>query len=248
MAMTLEAARLTQAHAQAQSALNRRITADMVTLWALLDPTDIDGTFPRFLQAATAILSARKRESASVAAAYYRAFREAEGVGGRLQVAMVQALAVEQAAASLAATGPVTIKMGMRRGLDLDTATKRGLVATLGASSRLALAGGRDTIHETMMRDEKAFGVARVTRGGSCAFCAMLASRGPVYKEETAKFRAHDHCNCASEVVYDRDNYEWPGGDSQRDLSRLYAESTKGLSGKDAENAFRRAYEARQRQ
>jgi len=49
---------------------------------------------------------------------------------------------------------------------------------------------------------------ARVASANSCAFCAMLASRGPVYKEETVDFEAHDHCTCGSEPVYE--GAEWP--------------------------------------
>lgn len=244
MASTLEGARLTQAHAIAQTRLQRRIQADLITLWGLMDPADIDGSYPRFLRAAKAILAARKRESASIGAAYYRAFREAEGASGPLQVALMSSLADEQAETVLRVVAPVTIKTAIRGGKPLEAAMRSGLVATLGAGSRLVSAGGRDTVHETFLRDEKAVAVARVTRSGSCSFCAMLASRGPVYKsQDTAKFRAHDHCNCQTETVFDPDSYDWPGGDEQRRLSDLYAESTKDFSGRDKERAFRRAYE-----
>lgn len=244
MATTATGANLTRAHTIAQTRLQQRIQADLLTIWPLLDPADIDGTSPRFIRAATAILAARRAESAAVAAAYYRAFRLAEGVDGPLSIAVMSALATEQAETVLRVVAPVTYKVARRGGSTEDDALRKALVATLGAGVRLVSQGGRETILQTVRQDEEAYGVARVTRGGSCSFCAMLASRGPVYKTETAKFRAHDHCNCSSEVVYgDPDEYAWPGGDAQRALSDLWASTTKGLSGKDAENAFRRAYE-----
>lgn len=243
MASTLAGARLTEAHTTAQTILQRRIQADLLTIWALLDPTDIDGSFPRFLAAAKAVLAARRRESAGTAAAYYRAFRAAEGVDGPLQVALMADLAAEQAETVLRVVAPVTFKVARRNGFPEESALRKALVATLGAGSRLVAQGGRDTILETVRQDPNAYGVSRVTRGGSCSFCAMLASRGPVYKDETSKFRAHDNCHCGTEIVFDHETYEWPGGDAQKRLADLWAATTKGLSGKDAENAFRRAYE-----
>jgi hypothetical protein len=245
MALTPTGATLTRAHTTAQSALQRRIQADLLTIWPLLDSADIDGTSPRFIRAATAILAARRRESAAVAAAYYRAFRLAEGVTGPLQVALMADLAREQSETVLRVVAPVTFKVARRAGSTEGDALRKALVATLGAGSRLVAQGGRETIIQTSQRDKAAFGVARVTRGGSCAFCAMLASRGPVYKTETATFRSHDHCNCGSEVVFsDGDDYDWPGGEAQKALGELYRKATKDLApGDSLANAFRRAYE-----
>jgi hypothetical protein len=243
MAATLAGSRLTQAHTAAQIALQRRVQSDLLILWQLLDPADIDGTFPRFFQAASALLAARRSESAGTAAAYYRAFREAEGVNGRLSVVLMDHLATEQAMASLTVTGPVAYKVARRGGALPEQAMNKALVQTLGAGSRLVAQGGRETVLQTVQHDPQAYGVARVTRGGSCSFCAMLASRGPVYKDATGSFRAHDHCHCGTEIVFDHETYQWPGGQAQHALSALWADTTKGLSGADAENAFRRAYE-----
>lgn len=244
MAATALGDRLTEAHTTAQAILQRRVQADLLTLWPLLDPADIDGTFPLFYRAASALIAKRKQESAATAAAYYRAFRTAEGVDAPFQMRMMADLAQEQALTSLLVTGPVTFKTSRGAGLDEETSMRRALVSTIGSGSRLAAQGGRDTIIETMRHDEASYGVARVARGGSCSFCAMLASRGPVYKSEvTGGFRAHDHCHCSTEVVYDAENYRWPGGATQRALADLWKTTTEGFSGRDAENAFRRAYE-----
>lgn len=59
----------------------------------------------------------------------------------------------------------------------------------------------RDTITTNRQRDPQSVGWKRVTSGG-CAFCRMLASRGAVYKEATAHFASHPHCNCSVAPVF----------------------------------------------
>lgn len=247
MAVTLEGRQLTDAHQRAQQGIQRAVARDVLAVWRLLDASELDRSFPAYLAAVRAVLAGHKATSANVAAAYYRAFREAEGVPGSVSVRLAADLVSEQVATSMLVTGPVTAKRAISSGHPTDTAMRKALASTIGAASRLAAQGGRDTVMGTFVRDDAAQGVARVTRGDGCSFCAMLASRGPVYSKSTADFQAHDNCNCTTEVVYDRDRYDWPGGDRQRDLADLWQESTRGYSGKDAQNAFRRAYEARQR-
>jgi len=64
--------------------------------------------------------------------------------------------------------------------------------------------GGRLTVAATTGRDRKAIGWRRVTDGNPCAFCAMLASRGPVYRDAAAAdgLKYHAHCGCGAEPVY----------------------------------------------
>lgn len=60
----------------------------------------------------------------------------------------------------------------------------------------------RDTITVNRNRDPAAVGWARVSVGG-CKFCRMLADRGAVFKESTARFAAHEHCHCTARPVFD---------------------------------------------
>lgn len=41
----------------------------------------------------------------------------------------------------------------------------------------------------------------RVMVGKSCAFCALLVSRGAVYSEKTVTFKSHANCDCSAAVV-----------------------------------------------
>ncbi len=63
-----------------------------------------------------------------------------------------------------------------------------------GLQRRIANAS-RETVAFSAVQDPGADGWQRVGRG-ECAFCAMLISRGAVYRESTAAFASHDHCNC----------------------------------------------------
>ena len=59
----------------------------------------------------------------------------------------------------------------------------------------------RDTITTNRQRDPEAVGWQRVSAGG-CSFCRMLASRGAVYKEASARFASHTNCHCTAQPVF----------------------------------------------
>lgn len=63
----------------------------------------------------------------------------------------------------------------------------------------------------------------------------MLVSRGAVYSKDTSKFRSHDHCRCFATPVF---NDSQLPAESER-LAEEWAEVTKGLSGDDAQKAWR---------
>jgi hypothetical protein len=59
----------------------------------------------------------------------------------------------------------------------------------------------RDTILSNQSRDPAAVGWKRITAGG-CKLCRMLADRGAVFKESTARFAAHPNCHCTAAPVF----------------------------------------------
>jgi len=65
----------------------------------------------------------------------------------------------------------------------------------------------RDTILSNSERDPSAVGWRRVARGESCKFCRMLADRGAVYLDTTARFAAHGHCKCTAQPVFTSSDY-----------------------------------------
>jgi hypothetical protein len=64
----------------------------------------------------------------------------------------------------------------------------------------------RDTILTNRERDPAAVGWRRVTNGG-CKMCRMLADRGAVYMDTTARFAAHPACKCTAQPVFSSSDY-----------------------------------------
>lgn len=62
----------------------------------------------------------------------------------------------------------------------------------------------RDTITGNRQNDPAAVGWRRITNGG-CKFCRMLADKGAVYRQETARFAAHPNCHCTAQPVFKTD-------------------------------------------
>lgn len=127
------------------------------------------------------------------------------------------------------------------------------------AADREALRSGRDLMDRATRSDKRVLGWARVTDGNPCAFCAMLAARGAVYKSrataEVARSdtppvdpmdlsRYHNGCHCQMVPVYDRADFLTP---ESRRLSEEWRETTRGLSGADARRAWRRHIEGKRR-
>jgi hypothetical protein len=213
MARTADGKRLTRMHTKQQLALRAKIVTEVMRLYALWELKD-KASYARFQNSMVVVAQLRAIESATIAASYYELFRAVDApkgaAGAATRVALAAAPSAEQIRAAVSATARAGVFRALRAGKPYDVAMQNGLVEVSGAVSRLALNGGRDTIEQAVMRDPQALGWARVASANACAFCAMLASRGPVYKEESVDFEAHDHCTCGSEPVYE--GAEWPAG------------------------------------
>lgn len=244
MAATVEAGRLTEAHRIAQAQLGARVVEAMRAVWPLLDPADLDGTFDRWLRTVSVIVAGQRVTSARLAANYMQTFKSLELGPSAPAPAIVLAETgpAEALSVSMLATGPVAVKSAIGRGIQtgraMDVAQARSAVSAM----RHVLNGGRETIVETVSADRQAFGWGRVVSGSGCAFCAMLAARGPVYSDRSARFDAHDGCMCGAEPVY-REDAAWPAG--ARRYQRMWDEATTGLEPDDTPlNAFRRSISA----
>lgn len=241
MARTTAGRALTEQHRRRQLALRALTLRQLLAMWPAFDLDDIDRSWSALEPGLVALAQARHRDAAGITVDYLARFHDAERVPGSPVTRLAPVPDAAVLARSLRFTGPITAKQ-------LISAGRRDVVAqTLthlsGNVTRLTLAGGRDTLLESVKADPRALGYARVSDGRSCSFCAMLVSRGPVYDVESVGFEAHNHCGCAGEPVFDRDQ-PWPDGG--RDLQTLWSESTKGTSGPvEARRAFRRAYEGR---
>ena len=83
MAATLAGARLTSQHRSAQVALRAITLRQVLQVWPAFDPEHATRSWPLVENALLAIIGQRRADSASLAAGYFDAFREAERIGGK---------------------------------------------------------------------------------------------------------------------------------------------------------------------
>ena len=203
VARTPEGRLLTQQHRRMQLAVRAAALRDIQRMWSAVDPTNLAGTIGPFAQGAALVVRARNRESASTSARYYREFRRLEGVGGTLMLEAADPPSRQVAEAAVRGAGLAGIINARKRGFSAQASARNGFVKASGTVSNLALAGGRKLLVAAAKADPQTGGRwQRVTSAEPCDFCAMTASRGPVYSEQTVDFEAHSHCGCTVEPVF----------------------------------------------
>lgn len=222
---------------------------DVAKLWPLLDAKRLDQTFPGWLQAMILLLRNYHGQSSAAAAAFYSKAR-AEAIGTPIRADLMKLADLpseEWISEALGYSGP-----GM---LTRDTARPgTALSTTLGTSARIALDGGRTTVEQTMHSDPRAVGYYRITDGQPCAFCALMASRGVVYKTELAagreankrftgdgEFKYHNDCGCIAAPAFS-DKQPLPALSNL--AARIYDDHAAGE--RDQLAAFRKAWDAYQ--
>lgn len=111
-------------------------------------------------------------------------------------------------------------------------------VRTARAAEKAAMNGGRGSAFTYGSLDKRVIAWARVSLSGDpCYFCAMLISRGAVYKSnQTGTFDDsgdlyHDNCRCVAVPIYSESQFATdPRYDQSRALSAMW---TKGMSLKE---------------
>lgn len=254
MAITAEGRRLTDTHRRLQVRIAALTVRGLLGIWMILGTNPPTGSrsdtarLEAWLVAAEAIIRTTRHQSTIVARRYYDDFRLAE-IGQRLvnlPSVSPPPLTVRQVRTGLMVHGPVEWRHALDCGLNPFEAGRSASVQAAREASRQALTGGRDFIVAATRVDTRVTGWSRSLRSDNpCAFCAMLASRGPVYGSAmSASFEAHTNCLCQPEPFYASDPTDrslWaPGANEARDL---WVESTRGQ--RDQLNAFRRAWESR---
>lgn len=238
---------LTERHRQGQLQIRARALRDYLRLWPIWEGDE--ESFGRLVLASITVARAHHSLSATLAGSYFTSFRLAEEVKGEAVPRLAGPIDAGKVTAGLIVTGRDAVKVALDAGKPPQEARETALARTSGSLSRQVLNGGRETILRSVAEDKEALGYGRVTDGDPCAFCALLAGRGPVYKKETADFQAHDECGCAAEPVYSREA-AWPGrGEEFRDMyeealleARQNGTMATGTSN-DLLNTFRRFYD-----
>lgn len=214
MALTAEGKALTEAHRKGQIAIGARAETVSRALWPMLDQANLDLSEAAWMGATLSALQPYYEDSTRLASAYVREYRRAEGASSTVmgRAEWDNGYMVE----NLHLAGPVRVKLLVGSGMTGTAAAAAALTKFGGIARRGVMQGGRMMIHETAVRDENVVGWRRVTDGDPCTFCAMVASRGPVYgtrgTTQGSVMRAsrsggeallyHGHCGCTAELVY----------------------------------------------
>ena len=192
---------LTEQYRQAQLQIRAQALRDFSTLWKIWQGDE--NSFAELVAAAVTLVSVYRRISAAAAASYYEAFRQAAQAAGVPATVLSATVPDGVVETSLYVTARDALRSALTAGQTATQARETAFVRASGAVSRHIIDGGRQTIMDSVAADKEAVGWARVTDGNPCYFCLTLASRGAVYKsEQTADFKAHDHCGCVAMPVF----------------------------------------------
>jgi hypothetical protein len=209
-------------------------------MWGAVDPVNVERAWPAVSRAMAHTVARGYAASTASAATYLKAHAAANGVDLQ-RILTAPAINLEQLDTALRVTGPVALKRAAAAGMDPVNAARAAAVALTGSTSRLAANGGRATINATVAGSDQLVGWRRALESARpCAFCAMLASRGAVYKTSTTAGEGqhwHDHCSCQPEPVYVHEGEP----DEVLRLRDAWHEHASGE--RDALNAWRRAYD-----
>lgn len=178
-----------------QQAIVDAVEAELRDLFAALDLSRPEAARDALLEVVPLLVEQYGEDAAVYAAEWYDEVRAAEGVPGRFR------------ARPAPLTGLERVEQTVRRaaGSLFSGSPELMLPAVLDKVTKYVLEPGRQTVLDSTARDPRAVGWQRVVRAGGCDFCRMLAGRGGVYKEATALFAAHGHCNCAAVPSWDPD-------------------------------------------
>lgn len=246
------ASQLTQRHRAELAAVTDLVTRRVRQVALQANVADIDAWWRRLLDQIVALVAAAWRRARDLGAGYLVEHSAIEGASVDPTLAT---WVTDQVVTSLRVTGPVEFKRHMS--ITGDVASARATMArTLpAATSRLVLAGERDTVMRTVRDSGDIVGWRRVTDADPCAFCAMLASRGAVYgsrgtagRDTNARFvgdglfKFHDGDECTAEPLYEHEDEP----QHVLDLEEQWRTATAGTSGSGSIRAWRRHWDARQ--
>lgn len=250
----------------------------MAGAWRLLDPDDLSRTSSQWLEGSVQAVLAGQRDAVRLASTYADQVRRlsvpdaplfvppnprppnAEQVRSSLEFTGIKetARAIYRAESVQQTQAPDVEPVERDSTARTTEGTKQrvmqeGLSRAAGSAIRLVNTAGRDQLEDIVRADAVAIGWARSTKPGCCYFCAMLASRGYVYKETSfeasnAQFKGvgeqkvHDNCGCGLRPIY---NPFDPLPDRVEELDQMWQDmKDQRRPGETDIQAFRRIYEA----
>jgi hypothetical protein len=267
MATSTAAATLTAAEQQAAARVAAQYAALAYALWTRWSSSDdVDQNWLRIIDLLIPQILKARTQVAGTSRTYYQAFRKLEVPTAASWKPDTPLVSLDRSVleTSLRVTGPVAFKKKLDKisGADLAPAVQKALVAKMfkeagegmaAATIRHVSDGARQQLEADIKLDPVAFGYMRITKSADpCYFCAMLASRGAVYTDESfdrsdprfigdGTAKAHDNCSCVLEPVYSRASSLTP---IAKEAATIWGD-LKPAAGQTSINAFRAAWESR---
>lgn len=167
-----------ETYRRAQAALSSRAAADLRKVWPRLLTMSPDKTAEALALVLAEVTDKYGSASAAVAAEWFEELRDTAGMAGSFRAQAASMPSTERLEV-LARWG-----VGPLFGASPDPVTALNLVS--GGLARQVLSVGRDTLMESIASDPAGPTYARHASANACAFCAMLATRGPVYTAQSA--------------------------------------------------------------
>lgn len=232
------------------------VVQDVRRLAQSADLDDIDSWWTKVVDSLVALIAAGWAACRELAEIF---LPEHAAIEGREVSPVLAEWSTERVLNSLHATGPAAFKTSVAAG-KTPTAARASMTNQLaGSSERLVMAGERETVEATIDESEDIVGWRRVGDGDPCSWCAMLISRGAVYKTAESAGQVvgragrtrgnqamgegyHDMDGCTVEPLYESE--EEP--DEVGELYDQWSEVTAGKGGRDALNAWRQYWEGRE--
>lgn len=143
-------------------------------LTAVGDASPVD-TRDALIAALPEVIGPYVTASSEIAAAWYEELRATAIDGGFYAVA--------EAVVNLAAVESL-VRYGVRPLFGQSDSTVLSLLG--GGVQKMVAGAGRDTVEANISRETVRVGYARIPQSGCCAFCGMVASRGPVYRSSAS--------------------------------------------------------------
>lgn len=238
-----------------QVTLREKFARQFLALWPVLDKLHVGKSSPDWLRLAIGLIAQWRDASSMLGAEHFVKMHEIQTGLQTSRPPLAPDLPNIAIVKDLLWAGPGELKrsrlMGLADGVDglpNVRADQRAQLLSTEVASKLVLSGGRDTTVAAVHADKRALGFMRVPDDDPCYFCAMLASRGPVYKTAESAGELNDwhpDCDCHVEAIFTR-NAAIPA--ASKGYADLWKTSTAGKSGQEAINAFRAAYNAAKKQ
>jgi hypothetical protein len=233
---------------RAQVGLTRLLLRDLRKLRGIINPSRLQATVPPWIDAVEALVGRYSQVAATLAADFYDGERVEARAPGTFTVPLADPPPSEQTSESLRwATKdlwPRDEAGATAAQLDpLDARMNAAMSRADGAIDRLVLNVGRETVQQAVRQDSGAVAYARAAAPSCCSFCALMSSRGAIYKDrgtvgedandrfigDDSVIKYHNYCRCQPLPVFRGQTFEL--SPKAREWDRIYREYAQGHPG-----------------